>query len=239
MERENKRILNRRLRYLYIGYFLILAVGFMHGVLPLFARSVAEGIRQGEKMLEQIESEGSCSEWYLVAVKPRLFDASPLSLPHLSQGATLSFEPVEGLLSVEIDPETMAPERLDRFRGLHLKVLFFEMLSMACWLAILVLIALMINSMRRSVRDQHPLPKSNILNMRLIGVFIILNQLFEGLVYSLGHRMVELLYSAEQGSYGEFFPIDYGMVLLGLLVLFGAEVFAIGSRLSEEQRLTI
>ena len=35
------------------------------------------------------------------------------------------------------------------------------------------------------------------------------------------------------------FPISYWNILIGVLVLFTAEVFAIGYRLSEEQKLTI
>ena len=35
------------------------------------------------------------------------------------------------------------------------------------------------------------------------------------------------------------FAVSYGTIIMGILVLFAAEVFAIGQQLSEEQKLTI
>ena len=35
------------------------------------------------------------------------------------------------------------------------------------------------------------------------------------------------------------FPLSYWILLMGVLMLFMAEVFAIGTRLGEEQKLTI
>ena len=35
------------------------------------------------------------------------------------------------------------------------------------------------------------------------------------------------------------FHVSYAMIIMGILILFAAEVFAIGQNLSEEQKLTI
>uniref|UniRef100_UPI00405609B0 DUF2975 domain-containing protein n=1 Tax=Alistipes sp. TaxID=1872444 RepID=UPI00405609B0 len=231
MERADKRALNRRLRFIYIGYFVILALGFMHSVVPLFARSLREGIQQVE--LREQTSEQEPSEWILVAVRPRLYQQT------IQLGESLEMEPIDGLLSIEVDPTAISKERYEGVMARYEASFYLDFFVIGCWIAILVLIAMIIGSLRSSIRDEHPLPQINILYMRLIGGLIILAELCEGVIYTLGHRAVELLTAAPQGSYGEFFPIEYGTLVLGLLIFFSAEIFAVGSRLSEEQRLTI
>ena len=54
----------------------------------------------------------------------------------------------------------------------------------------------------------------------------------------LNSRAAELLagsgYTVDAG-----FHVSYAMIIMGILILFAAEVFAIGQNLSEEQKLTI
>ena len=54
----------------------------------------------------------------------------------------------------------------------------------------------------------------------------------------MSRRAAELLagngYAVDTG-----FHVSYSMVIMGILILFAAEVFAIGQNLSEEQKLTI
>lgn len=237
MERADKRALKRRLHYIYIGYFVILALGFMHSMVPSITRSLHEGVSQFVAHEESVDRNSS--EWWLVAVMPRLFESQTLAIEPIEGQAPLQLEPYEGFVSVWVDRATLPQEIYRAANRCYEGTFLLDLVTIASWVAVLVLIALIIRSLRSSLRDEHPLPQRNILYMRLIGGLVIFQELCQGVIFTLGHRIVELLSGLERGSYGEFFPIDYGMLLLGLLILFSAEIFALGSRLQEEQRLTI
>ena len=106
-------------------------------------------------------------------------------------------------------------------------------------LAVIVLMILIIRSLRRSIRDERPLGRRNVWYLRSIGVLTILAELLNGLLgRAMNLRAAELL--AGSGlTVDTSLHISYSMIIMGLLILFSAEVFAIGQNLSEEQKLTI
>jgi len=105
------------------------------------------------------------------------------------------------------------------------------------YLTILVLIALIINSLRKSIRDEQPLRHSNILRTRAIGILILVGELSEAFMkYLNNNEAVRLL---EGTSFVQTFPLSYWNVIVGILFLFMAEVLSLGTQLSEEQKLTI
>ena len=98
---------------------------------------------------------------------------------------------------------------------------------------------LIIRSLRRSIREERPLDRRNVRMLRTIGVLTILAELAQDFVnWRMAGRAAELLagsgYAVQTG-----FGISYTNLIMGILVLFAAEVFAIGQNLSEEQKLTI
>ena len=75
--------------------------------------------------------------------------------------------------------------------------------------------------------------------LRTIGLLTILAELISDTVnWAMNSRAAELLagsgYTVDTG-----FHISYAMIIMGILILFAAEVFAIGQNLSEEQKYTI
>lgn len=106
-------------------------------------------------------------------------------------------------------------------------------------ISIFVLMGIIFISLRRSVREELPLNRRNILYTRLIGFILIAAEVLEGAIgWSMRTTAAEVL----QGSsltVDVSFPLSYWNLLMGVLMLFIAEVFAIGTRLGEEQKLTI
>ena len=89
------------------------------------------------------------------------------------------------------------------------------------------------------MREELPLNRRNILYTRLIGFILIGSEVLEGLI---GWCMRTGAAEALKGSamtVDVSFPLSYWNLLMGVLMLFMAEVFAIGTRLGEEQKLTI
>lgn len=230
MKKMEKRAMNRRLLWICVGYFLVLGLAFMHSFMPMVGRAVRTGYNLA---VEHNES------WYLASVQPELFSSPWVEMPSASESVRLEGTLYEGFVNIIVDAE--AQPELDAALALCDRAIStFDWLSMLSWIAILILTALIINSLRKSVRDQQPLPQGNITLMRIIGGLIIFDQLCVATSYALSHKMVRMAASPEVAGYASTFStIEYGQVILGLLILFAAEIFALGSRLSEEQKLTI
>ncbi len=113
------------------------------------------------------------------------------------------------------------------------------LLSPILYLATIVLMFLIINSLRRSIREERSLDARNVWRLRSIGILVIVAELLQNVSFwYMARRAAELL---EGSAYrvDTSLNISYSMIIMGIIVIFAAEVFAIGRNLSEEQRLTI
>lgn len=224
---------------IYIGYFVILTLGFLYSFVPTFAASAGLGFRHAYAE-HQAAEQGEEKAWYLLAVKPDLFNGSWQELPCVDERNSLSTTAYDGFAYLQVDRKATPPQTIAMLNRCEIFNNVTGFLLILFQLAVLVLIGLIINSLRRSIRDGKQLSRSNILYMRLIGLFVVLNSLGNALSYILSHKMIRLVAAPEvAASFSDAFPIDYGELVIGLFVLFSAEVFWIGTHLSEEQQLTI
>lgn len=236
MKKSEKGSLNRRLLLIYTGYFVVLALGFMHSIMPSLSSAMRIGIAQGESMAE-LNARGIEHDWYLVTVKPDISSCKWSELQSSQEGVLLSNSMYEGFVSITAMHDHSLPELRERLANLSNLSFMLELVTIFAWVAILVLVGLIINSLRKSIRDNQIIDSRNILKMRLIGIMIIIDQVAEAVIIVVGHRMLSIASGGELIMQG--FPIEYGQIVLGLLIIFTAEVFALGARLSEEQKLTI
>ena len=238
MDRNDKRSLNRRLLVIYVCYLVILIAGFIHSYMPVFTRGVAAGMDAAQQEIES-SRQGIEKRWYLFSVRPAILAGQTTALDSQYGNIGIELSPYDALVSVKAasaDPDN--DPALQMVSRNYFKATLVSIGISLSWLAILVLIGVIINSLRRSIRDQRTLPDSNIRYMRIIGGLIIVSELLNALAYNIGQSTVTAI-SGETLSFTSAFPIEYGNIVLGVLVLFSAEVYAIGSRLSEEQKLTI
>ncbi len=113
------------------------------------------------------------------------------------------------------------------------------MLTLLAYLTIIALMFLIINSVRRSIREERTLDKRNVWYLRAIGGLAIATELMDGVVvWTMNRRAAELL-AGSQYTVDTAFHLSYSTIIIGILIIFAAEVFAIGQNLSEEQKLTI
>ena len=238
MEKNDKRSLNRRLLLLYVCYFIIIAAGFLHSYMPMFSRGFAAGLDAAQQEIES-SRQGIEKRWYLFPIRQALLDEQTLALDSQYDNVGIEIGAYDAVASVRVssaDPDN--DEALCMVARNYRKAMAASIGVSLSWLAILVLIGVIINSLRRSIRDQRTLSDRNIIYMRIIGGLIIVSELLNALAYNVGQRTVAAI-SREAVSFAGAFPIEYGNIVLGVLVLFSAEVFAIGALLSEEQKLTI
>ena len=237
MKRKDKSSLNRRLLMIYVCYIVILVAAFLHSYVPAFTRGFSAGMDAAQEEI-QLSQQGIEMRWYLFAVKPAVFDDAVRADTRYGNVA-MEISPYDAFASVRVsttDPDN--DPTLQFIARNYRKTMLLSTCTSLSWLAILVLIGVIINSLRRSIRDQRTLPDSNIRYMRIIGVLIVVRELFQALSFTVGQRTVAAI-SAVEPSFAGAFPVEYGYIVLGVLVFFSAEVFAIVTLLSEEQKLTI
>ena len=206
---QNKKRLHKHLLLIYIIYFAALIVGFAASFVPDFSR----GWRDAQDTLE-------------------------IEIPQGGLPATV--EPTISRIDLRVQVDE-AYTLLNAFKvmGNNVYCYLLMVITGLSYLTILVLIALIINSLRKSIRDEQPLRHSNILRTRAIGILILVAELSEALMKYISNTEAARLLEGTSFEVVGTFPLSYWNVIVGILFLFMAEVFSLGTQLSEEQKLTI
>lgn len=235
---QNKKSLLKRLLFIYIAFFLVIAAGIIHSVLGDFGRGAQTGMKMGEEMAALLQS-GDPRMIYLLG------DIRVIDQPGNNHTFQVNDKSVDASVTrlnlivsepaADSSPLQLALRSVGGSVGLYLLTLLIPLF----FIAILVLMVLIIHSLRRSIRQEKTLDRRNVLYLRAIGVLTILSELVNALVgRAMNLRAAELL--ADSGLRVDTgFQLSYTMIIMGILILFSAEVFAIGQNLSEEQTLTI
>lgn len=235
---QNKKSLLRRLLVLYVTFFVVLVVSFAHS-LPHFSRGYSDGAEIGNDIMRNL-ALGTPRQVYLMSNIP-VHGAGEV----LRGGETDDAASVRGYVSnLTLTVEEEAPGRsavrmafssIGGSPWLYLTV----MLIPVCFLAIVVMMVLIIGSLRRSIREERPLERRNVGLLRAIGALTIFAELLQDTAsWIMARRAAELL-AGTRYAVDATLHVSYSTIIMGILILFAAEVFAIGRNLGEEQRLTI
>ena len=229
---QNKKSLLQRLLVIYITFFIVLVASIAHGILPNFSRGAAEGAELGNDIAEKWKSGVPRMIYMLGDIRVTEIAAAP--------GVEIKANVRKLALVVEQNAPGTSPLGL-AFRSIGGSAWLYAlvMLCPLLYLAIIVLMFVIIHSLRRSIREERTLDKRNVWYLRAIGMLTIVTELISDTVdWVMNSRAAELLagsgYTVDAG-----FHVSYAMIIMGILILFAAEVFAIGQNLSEEQKLTI
>jgi len=227
---QNKKRLYKHLIVIYILYFVVLLAGFMLK-LPSFASGFNAGMMQADREVGRGDLHS-----YLVTADIMNGKTDCIAIEGLPEHVKPRI--AELLLFVE-EPGALTVQNAFRIHADNEYVYLLVLVAGLSYLAIFVLIALIINSLRKSIRDEQPLRHSNIKRTRAIGILLIVAELGNAFALYLNHcKAAELLAGTEYEVLSGF-PIKGWNLIVGLLFLFMAEVFSIGTQLSEEQKLTI
>jgi Protein of unknown function (DUF2975) len=91
----------------------------------------------------------------------------------------------------------------------------------------------------RSLRDGHPFVAANATRIRWIGYAVILGEIAKSVVVFAGNSYVESHFAADGVRFDTWPSVDVFAIIHGLTVIVIAEVFRAGTRLDEDQSLTI
>ena len=233
---QNKKPMLQRMLAIYVIFFAVLATGLAHSVWPNFSKGYDEGAVIGRDIARNWASGAPRSIFTLFEVPLRA--KAPVRL----DGAD-SLVPTTRRIDLAADlpadagssPLHLALSSIGGNPWFYLITVFRAL----AFVAIVVLMFLIIHSIRRSIREEHTLDRRNVWYLRAIGSLTILTELLNDVMtWRMSVRAAELL-----APYGEAidtaFHVSYANIILGILVLFTAEVCAIGQNLSEEQKFTI
>ena len=228
---QNKRRLYKHLMIIYVFYFVALVIGFLSTIAPSFS----SGWREAQQTMDTDFTQGDVRTYYVYAP----LRASGSELPAVEGvGANTSVSVDNVRLRVTV-PEKYTVSNTLKVMANNGFAYLLSMLTGVAYLAVLILIALIINSLRKSIRDEQPLRHGNIGRTRAIGILMLVAALSESFMKYINIREAATLLQGSALQVDTTFPLNYWNIIVGILMLFMAEVLVVGTQLSEEQKLTI
>ena len=239
---KNKQAQLKRLMALFVLFLALLVVGFIHNMAGDFGRGFVAGMEAGESIGEGWTAQNH-DYTYLIPDVKIAEDFHPVALDSTAAGCDgreVMIQRDAVTLKVRHSDVNLSPMAASmRVMGDNPMVFYSVMITLLSRAAIIILMIVIILSLKRSIREERPMERANILYMRLIGGLLILSELMD----AAGTRLIRSHAAEVLADYSlrvdTSFSISYWNLMMAVMVLFAAEVFAIGQRLSEDQQLTI
>lgn len=230
---QNKKKTIRRLTVLYVLFFIVIATSI---VLSFNATAFNEGFMTGmsdaQRMFEDKGAGNKVSIFYDMRPSTGYMDFNMPIFESADSSIAIKARPSR------IDVEAISPGMANHFRGTGL-AMFFSILSLLTYGAIFIIIFLILTSLRKSIRTDDVFDRSNIVMTRVIAVLLIVGSLLFSFASWIECRSIAPFFEGSGYAINTSFPFNFSELIMGIIVLFVAEVFAIGTSLSEEQKLTI
>lgn len=232
--RTKKKIL-KRIQTLYVIFFAVMIASIVIGVTGNDFRT---GYNDAIRDSEQIELDAKGKELH----SKHLFSLSNKTANRVHDFTIIS----------PSDSSTMAGARVQSF---DLKLISEDGSSLHSWLtitssllltvailsytAIFIIILIIINSLRHSVKTENIFDRRNILLTRAIGILIICASVCASLSFYFDSLFAVQYMANSPYTIDTSIPFTFSDIIMGILIMFIAEVFAIGYDVSQEQKLTI
>ena len=239
MDKKQKKSLRRHLLVIYIFYFLALAAGFIHSFVPHVSSSLATGWQAASEDIRMQEKHGIAQHTYFLAARLQNAQSDETLFPIETGHASISTEAEYTGVNISVKTDENSDPTVVRTLNRINYILLLSIPALLAKLSILILVALIINILRKSVRDEQPLPGRIIIYTRAVGFLLILAEVCTGVGSYIYQSTTRTFLEDSPLQVAASFPLNYWNIVMAILVLFSAEVFSIGSRLSEEQKLTI
>ncbi len=231
---KNRKNIAKRLSVLYVTFICVIVLAFFGKCAPEFQAGFQMGIDIQEMLGESDHEYNSIYMLDQVRLKP-LENAIPIEW----NGSDINVRPYADKASIVIK------EHIDEQKSPFAvvggeSIFYFAYLAIGLALIyMLILIARIILSVRRSIIEERSVEYSNTLRVRLIGTILIATELVMSIAdWRFSLHAAKLLEGSNLAIETSFSP-DYWQIMLGILIIFMGELFAITHALSEEQKLTI
>lgn len=226
-----------RIKLLYSIFFIMIIASVVVGIT---GRDFQAGWKDGYKdALQNHEAEKSGDDSYTVTRFHYLnqdIKNSAFTIPVIGiKDNTLK---INGRVNVfDFEVQSSGPLKLPLFPKVSSQILII--LSALLYAAIFVVIFIILNSLRRSVHDNNIFSRHTITLTRCIGILMIVASILADVGLYIENQIAAQLLEGSQFVPYLGFPLTFRDLIMGVLILFIAEIFAIGYDMTEEQRLTI
>ncbi|MBP3482266.1 MAG: DUF2975 domain-containing protein [Alistipes sp.] len=239
---HNKRSLKIRIMLLYVIYFAVLVAGFIFNVMPNFRRGADLGFDVSHNMMQSWSDDRIMRQSRVYIDIPANRNDEYLTFDLDDDKATsisILASRFNVLVTQNADKDQSMSELVMSSVGGSTYVYLLSLLILILYIAIFAFIFLIIHSLRKSLNDDTPLDNICTWYTRIIGILIIVASLCSAASQWYMNNEAAKLLADSEFTVNTSFPLNYWNILIAILVIFTAEVFSIGSRLGEEQKLTI
>lgn len=223
MQKKKKSL--GRVTLLYCLFFGIVAICAL--------MSFSEIIRTGQKDAMRIAANTSGQEVSMIYDLPIATSESDFNISlETNKADNTEVNARASRLDVEV-----ASDRSIISSGMRFSIAALMFLA---YLAIFVLMLLIINSLRRSIKhDDNTFSKQVIMMTRGIGILLIMASLLSSLAMFIECSVVSRIVDDPSLKIDTSFQFNMQELVSGIMIFVIAEVFSIGNRISEEQKYTI
>lgn len=235
---QNKTTYLKRLLAIYVTFFVVLIAGLAFDVAPGFRQGLEAGTTMGQDLNAQLNQTTPQSSYLLFNCPLQQADAVVVASTDSLRTITALPSTTTFLVREPAGDHSMWWYAFATVGGSPW-VYWMTVAASLAFLVIIVLMWLIIRSVRRSIREEMPLAKSNVWRLRVIALLTIFSELCNSLSnWMMNLRAAELVADTAY-AVNTAFQFNYSTLIMGLLILFAAELTAIGRDLGEEQKLTI
>ena len=168
MDKKQKKSLRRHLLVIYIFYFLALAAGFIHSFVPHVSSSLATGWQAASEDIRMQEKHGIAQHTYFLAARLQNAQSDETLFPIETGHASISTEAEYTGVNIYVKTDENSDPTVVRTLNRINYILLLSIPALLAKLSILILVALIINILRKSVRDEQPLPGRIIIYTRAV-----------------------------------------------------------------------
>ncbi len=232
---KNKKSIAKRLMVLYVTFILVIVLATVGRLMP----DIKTGLTAGNMIGSMIDTEKDSLYNNVYLLAPIKLEPFTTQIPVEQGDPTINitaYNENASLIVREFSEETTPSMNAI---GNHPIYYFASLLISVAFVWMLVLIARIILSLRRSMIKEQSVDKSNVRRVRWIGGILIVSELASAVMsWRVSCQAAQMLKSTELCVNTSFSP-DYWIIMLGILILFMGELFSITHSLSEEQKFTI
>ncbi len=238
---KNKKTIRRHLVVLYILFFSVVIISITAKIIP----DAQRGARAAEKLNDTFagsKSNDNSSFYFLNSVELEPYHSTGKELEDLAtetRSITCYTDRVNVIVKeTPVDGEGKPKDSLSVLGNRSIYTIASFVIALG-YIVMIVLIALIIRSLHRSIKLEKPVQRSNAYLVRAIGLIIVLGELFTAMIQCQMNKDAAELIKVESCVINTHFSPDYIVIIIGILVLFMGELFSITHDITEEQKFTI
>lgn len=228
-----KKIILRRITTLYVIFFVVIGFSLVRTLSQFSGEEFNTGINDAQRVFSDADAGRRCEIIYDIRTATSSMDFNmPIYADSVSRTAIYT-------RPAALDVELSRPEGTEGAFPHNSMNMVYGLLGTVIYLAIFIILFIVIGSLRKSIRHDDAFPKSNIALTRAIGILLIVASLVFSLISWLEAKAIAPYFEGSAYQINTSFPFNFSEIIVGILIFVIAEVFAIGTSMSEEQKLTI